>query len=368
MAGEPIATRAPLHELYFRQHGQRLIDAKQRQLARDPREIAPTELLQAKCEVVDYLDAPARVLDAPAPVLVGQAFVPRSSARRVLQRSFLLDRRRGEASRQGSEPRWQGSELARARLCASPARQKAVPASLFARRARHRGLHRKALILAGEAQSLARKLAKLVLAAVFQLDRSAEPCAQGFLPCGEAFVACTVKLRALRPKLRAFHPKLGALHVERTLSFPTILSFYCPACRVQSAVHSELEQFLSNLRNRADSVRLVSAQAFCTARFRIGALVFDDVNKKLMALVEEELPVKCSSAIDKIKRQIGRWLLAAAAMTRRLKPLIPESPANLQKFVAGRSNPRIPQPNVSKLLIPCSPVPWSTFPRMKPFR
>jgi hypothetical protein len=48
MAGEPIATRAPLHELYFRQHGQRLIDAKQRQLARDPREIAPTELLQAK--------------------------------------------------------------------------------------------------------------------------------------------------------------------------------------------------------------------------------------------------------------------------------------------------------------------------------
>jgi hypothetical protein len=57
MAGVPIPTRVPLHEIYFRQHGRRLIDAKQRQLARDPREIAPTELLQAKFEVVGYLDA-----------------------------------------------------------------------------------------------------------------------------------------------------------------------------------------------------------------------------------------------------------------------------------------------------------------------
>lgn len=57
MAGVPIPTRVPLHEIYFRQHGHRLIDAKQRQLARDPREIAPTELLQAKFEVVGYLDA-----------------------------------------------------------------------------------------------------------------------------------------------------------------------------------------------------------------------------------------------------------------------------------------------------------------------
>ncbi|HRE87094.1 MAG TPA: toll/interleukin-1 receptor domain-containing protein [Accumulibacter sp.] len=57
MTGEPIPTRVPLHEIYFRQHGHRLIDAKQRRLARDPREIAPTELLQAKFEVVGYLDA-----------------------------------------------------------------------------------------------------------------------------------------------------------------------------------------------------------------------------------------------------------------------------------------------------------------------
>jgi len=60
MTGEPIPTRVPLHELYFRQHGHRLIDAKQRQLARDPREIAPTELglheeaLAASQEAVDF--------------------------------------------------------------------------------------------------------------------------------------------------------------------------------------------------------------------------------------------------------------------------------------------------------------------------
>jgi hypothetical protein len=57
MVGTPIPTRVPLHEIYFRQHGHRLIDPKQRKLARDPRVVSPTELLQAKFEVVGYLDA-----------------------------------------------------------------------------------------------------------------------------------------------------------------------------------------------------------------------------------------------------------------------------------------------------------------------
>ena len=45
MAGTPIPTRVPLHEIYFRQHGHRLIDPKQSPLPRDPREISPTDLL-----------------------------------------------------------------------------------------------------------------------------------------------------------------------------------------------------------------------------------------------------------------------------------------------------------------------------------
>ena len=37
-------------------HGQRLIDPKQRALPRNPRDIGPSELLQAPYEVVDYVD------------------------------------------------------------------------------------------------------------------------------------------------------------------------------------------------------------------------------------------------------------------------------------------------------------------------
>src|SRR5262249_26083969 len=54
--GRPIRTTVPLHEVYFRQHGHRLIDPKQRPLSRDPREISPTDLLQARYEIVPYVD------------------------------------------------------------------------------------------------------------------------------------------------------------------------------------------------------------------------------------------------------------------------------------------------------------------------
>jgi tetratricopeptide (TPR) repeat protein len=54
--GRPVRTAVPLHEIYYRHHGQRLIDPKQRALPRDPREIGPSGLLQAPYEVVDYVD------------------------------------------------------------------------------------------------------------------------------------------------------------------------------------------------------------------------------------------------------------------------------------------------------------------------
>jgi len=57
MTGTPIATRVPLHELYFRQHGRLLLDPKQSPLPRDPREVSPSQLLQAKFEVVGYMNA-----------------------------------------------------------------------------------------------------------------------------------------------------------------------------------------------------------------------------------------------------------------------------------------------------------------------
>ena len=54
--GAPIPTRVPLHEIYFRQHGHRLLDPKQKKLPRDLREISPSELLQAKYGTVPYAD------------------------------------------------------------------------------------------------------------------------------------------------------------------------------------------------------------------------------------------------------------------------------------------------------------------------
>jgi hypothetical protein len=56
LTGTLPRTEVPLHEIYFRHHGHRLIDPKQSRLARDPREISPVELLQARSAVVPYAD------------------------------------------------------------------------------------------------------------------------------------------------------------------------------------------------------------------------------------------------------------------------------------------------------------------------
>lgn len=71
---------------------------------------------------------------------------------------------------------------------------------------------------------------------------------------------------------------------QRSLSFPTVLAFLLTG--VQGAVQSELDQFFANLRNRADSIREVTAQAFSSARYKINALVFRDINRQLIALTE----------------------------------------------------------------------------------
>lgn len=74
---------------------------------------------------------------------------------------------------------------------------------------------------------------------------------------------------------------------ERLLGFPTVLTFLLTG--VQRAVQSELDQFFANLRNRADSTRQVTAQAFAKARYKISAAVFGEVNRRLMALVDAHL-------------------------------------------------------------------------------
>jgi len=66
MGGTPIPTRVPLHEIYFRNYGRRLIDPKQLPLPANPQDIAPTDLLQAKYAVVPYVDVTGMKADLVA--------------------------------------------------------------------------------------------------------------------------------------------------------------------------------------------------------------------------------------------------------------------------------------------------------------
>ncbi|HCZ16329.1 MAG TPA: hypothetical protein DHV85_17420 [Candidatus Accumulibacter sp.] len=95
-----------------------------------------------------------------------------------------------------------------------------------------------------------------------------------------------------------------------------------------------------------------SGLSWHAARQDFGAkAVFDNLNALATyvatnALIDPDSPYKINRtlAFDKIKRQIGRWLLAAATTPRRLKSLLEELALNLQKLVPHRSRPRKPQP------------------------
>ena len=88
----------------------------------------------------------------------------------------------------------------------------------------------------------------------------------------------------------------------RTLTLPTVLSFLLSS--VHAAVQSELDQFFANLRNRADSVREATAQAFYQARYKINALVFGEVNQHLMGLVVRTL---ADPALERLAGGRGGW-------------------------------------------------------------
>ncbi|EXI69847.1 MAG: hypothetical protein AW08_00340 [Candidatus Accumulibacter adjunctus] len=90
----------------------------------------------------------------------------------------------------------------------------------------------------------------------------------------------------------------------------------------------------------------------CPRRQDFGAkAIFDNLNALAAYVATNALldpgssdKINRSLEIDKIKRQIGGWLLASSANTRRLEPLLEEIALNLQKFVPNRSQPRKPQP------------------------
>jgi hypothetical protein len=94
---------------------------------------------------------------------------------------------------------------------------------------------------------------------------------------------------------------------SRQLPFATLLAFLLSGIR--GAVQAELDTFVASLANRAELLRVVSAQAFCKARHHLRADVFARINRHLLDLVEVEIH---------LPRWHGLRVVAADASTVRL--------------------------------------------------
>lgn len=96
----------------------------------------------------------------------------------------------------------------------------------------------------------------------------------------------------------------------RTLPFTTLIAFLLSGIR--GAVQSELDLFFSSLRNQADRIREVFAQAFYKARYQLPTDVFAKLNQQFLSAISAECPSP---------RWQGLRLVAANASTVRLTQL-----------------------------------------------
>ena len=97
---------------------------------------------------------------------------------------------------------------------------------------------------------------------------------------------------------------------DRKLPFATLMAFLLSGIR--GAVQSELDFFFASLRNQADRIREVSAQAFYKARHQLRADVFTKLNLQFLSAIEADVPTP---------RWQGLRLVAADASTVRLTQL-----------------------------------------------
>ena len=74
---------------------------------------------------------------------------------------------------------------------------------------------------------------------------------------------------------------------NRQLPLPTLLSFLLSG--VVGNVQTELNRFFAHLANVADQTRKVTAQAFSKARKKLDMFVFHEINRTLLALIEQQV-------------------------------------------------------------------------------
>jgi len=169
------------------------------------------------------------------------------------------------------------------------------------------------------------------------------PCAQDAADYECPATPTTVRL------VRVVTPN-GRVHVVMTSLLDTAAF---PATAFANLYHGRwrVEEAFKRIKHRL-GLEHTSGLSWHAARQDFGAKAVCDNLNALAAYVatdaclnpESPYKINRTQAIDKIKRQIGRWLLRATATTRRLKPIIEDLALNLQKFVPDRSRPRKPRP------------------------
>jgi hypothetical protein len=145
--------------------------------------------------------------------------------------------------------------------------------------------------------------------------------------------------------IRVVTPK-GRLHVLMTSLFDTVAY---PASEFAALYHGRwrIEEAFKRLKHRL-GLEYTSGLSWHAARQDFGAKAVCDNLNALAAYAatdacldpDSDAKINRTQAFDKIKRQLGRWLLRAKATVRNVKAVLKELAKNLQYFVPDRLRPR----------------------------
>ena len=103
---------------------------------------------------------------------------------------------------------------------------------------------------------------------------------------------------------------------RRVLDFVTLICWFLGGNR--ACVQTELDRFFAVLRNQAELVRGVSAQALSKARQNLPHTVFTDLNQRLLALVEQHIDVPRWHGLRVVAADASDVRLTARDATRRV--------------------------------------------------
>lgn len=103
---------------------------------------------------------------------------------------------------------------------------------------------------------------------------------------------------------------------RRVLDFVTLISWFLGGNR--ACVQTELDRFFAVLRNQAELVRAVSAQALSKARQHLPHTVFGDLNRRLLLLVEQHVSVPRWRGLRVVAADASDVRLTTRDATRRV--------------------------------------------------